>query len=157
MRSGNEATPIRRRVRGCGRHVEGTQDKRDEQVFCADKVSVWLPYRSLSIYYRRTMPICRKILAREVFKGSELFPRYSLPLADAATANLTPLQHVTWYSTGTDKKPASVLAEDASKPAEKTITGRLKIIIREYGVVAIVFHTIISFASLGTCYMIVKS
>ena len=100
------------------------------------------------------MPICRKILARELFKSTELRPRYSLPLAGATTTYLTPLQHVTWYST---KEPPSTSVDDVSKPAEKTLTGRLKVILREYGIVAVVFHTVISFASLGTCYMIVKS
>lgn len=34
---------------------------------------------------------------------------------------------------------------------------RVKVVIKEYGTVAVVFHTVISLASLGSCYLVVKT
>ena len=43
-----------------------------------------------------------------------------------------------------------------STPAPKlSSTERIKVVLREYGTVAVVFHTVISLASLGTCYLVV--
>lgn len=36
-------------------------------------------------------------------------------------------------------------------------TERVKVVVKEYGTVAIVFHTVISLASLGSCYLVVKT
>ena len=44
-----------------------------------------------------------------------------------------------------------------SSPAQKlSSTERIKVVLREYGVVAVVFHTVMSLGSLGTCYLIVS-
>ena len=43
-----------------------------------------------------------------------------------------------------------------SSPAAKlSSTERIKVVLREYGAVAVVFHTVMSLASLGTCYLVV--
>lgn len=41
-------------------------------------------------------------------------------------------------------------------PAKQSSTQRVKVVIKEYGGVAVVFHTVISLCSLGTCYLIVS-
>ena len=40
--------------------------------------------------------------------------------------------------------------------AKQSSTARVKVVIKEYGGVAVVFHTVISLCSLGTCYLIVS-
>lgn len=45
-----------------------------------------------------------------------------------------------------------------SSPAPRySNTERIKVVLKEYGSVAIVFHTVMSLCSLGTCYLIVNS
>jgi hypothetical protein len=45
-----------------------------------------------------------------------------------------------------------------STPAPKLSSmERIKVVLREYGTVGVVFHTVISLASLGTCYLVVDS
>jgi hypothetical protein len=43
-------------------------------------------------------------------------------------------------------------------PAEpkRSYTQRIKVVLKEYGPVAVVFHTVISLISLGTCYFLVS-
>ncbi len=38
----------------------------------------------------------------------------------------------------------------------KETMGKLRTILKEYGAVGVAFHTVISLASLGSCYMVVK-
>lgn len=45
----------------------------------------------------------------------------------------------------------------SSPPQKQSSTQRIKVVLREYGVVAVVFHTVMSLTSLGTCYLIVSS
>ena len=44
----------------------------------------------------------------------------------------------------------------SSSAPKLSSTERIKVVLREYGVVAVVFHTVMSLGSLGTCYLVVS-
>lgn len=48
------------------------------------------------------------------------------------------------YSNGTSPKKV------------QSYTGRIKVILKEYGSVGVIFHTVVSLFSLGTCYFLVS-
>lgn len=96
------------------------------------------------------------LLPAQCTARSEL-PRYALRL-----------QQGIWYSndapsasTGQPKSPneePKSSSEQAKSSTEqpKSYTQRIKVILKEYGTVAVVFHTVVSLFSLGTCYFLVN-
>lgn len=78
-----------------------------------------------------------------------------------ALPSITPLQdHVVCTCSNRLVLPAASPAVQAlyySSPTHKpSSTQRIKVVLKEYGGVAVVFHTVMSLASLGTCYLIVS-
>lgn len=57
---------------------------------------------------------------------------------------------------GVNFQTRRVMYSNDSTPPKKSYTERIKVIVREYGVVAVVFHTAISLFSFGTCYFLVS-
>lgn len=47
-------------------------------------------------------------------------------------------------------------AQGQGSAARLSNTEKIKVLVKEYGTVAVVFHTIISLFSLGTCYLLVS-
>ena len=60
------------------------------------------------------------------------------------------------YSNGTSGKGAQGQGSSSGSAARLSNTERIKVLVKEYGTVAVVFHTIISLFSLGTCYLLVS-
>ena len=69
-----------------------------------------------------------------------------------------PLHHVACSGRIFPTSPLSAVQTHcySSSAPKKSSTERIKVILKEYGVVAVVFHTVMSLGSLGTCYLIVS-
>ena len=89
-------------------------------------------------------------------KGSYVRPLSSLPRTLYSSTNLsTALSRVNCGSTRV--MYYSTAPESGGAPEKKeSYTQRVKVVLKEYGPVAIVFHTVISLFSLGTCYLLVS-
>ena len=59
------------------------------------------------------------------------------------------------YSNGASGKGTQGPGPSGSAPRLSN-TERIKVLVKEYGTVAVVFHTIMSLFSLGTCYLLVS-
>ena len=59
------------------------------------------------------------------------------------------------YSNGASGKGTQGQGPSGSAPRLSN-TERIKVLVKEYGTVAVVFHTIMSLFSLGTCYLLVS-
>lgn len=64
--------------------------------------------------------------------------------------------HTTHYMDLFSYRAYSTESESAESAKSKSSIQKIKVILREYGTVAVVFHTVMSLGSLGTCYLLVS-
>lgn len=73
-----------------------------------------------------------------------------------ALQTTAPSLHLYRPTPSTDTLAVAHVRYYSSPPQKQSSTQRIKVVLREYGVVAVVFHTVMSLTSLGTCYLIVS-
>lgn len=98
-------------------------------------------------------------LSRPVVGAAELEPRthHKSPVCNWY---LSIGRQCAWLSNGAQRGEGDDRREEAEVKAralmQKGNVEKVKVIIKEYGSVAVVFHTAISLVSLGTCYLLVS-
>lgn len=77
-------------------------------------------------------------------------PHYLRTLTPGASNVPALLQRGPWWS------GRAVYSTAEGSPKKQSYTERIKVVLKEYGPVAVVFHTVIALFSLGTCYILVS-
>lgn len=85
-----------------------------------------------------------------------LYSACSMSCKKQALQTTTSSVHLNSLRACSDTQAVAQTRYYSSPPQKQSSTQRIKVVLKEYGGVAVVFHTVMSLTSLGTCYLIVS-
>ena len=105
-------------------------------------LSMSLPLRRLEVTPARSM---KTLCYRTPHVQSRTLPSSMFPLGGTRIYGVLVKSHRVTYTNGA-----------ATPKKAQSYTDKVKVIMKEYGAVGVIFHTVISLFSLGTCYFLVS-